>query len=177
MRLFFAIPLPGRLQAALREWQEKARGLGLAASYSRPEGMHLTLVFLGMVEAALLPELGAAASRVTSGTFELRTSALGVFPPRGNPRVVWLGLEPCPPLMALQTRLGEALKPLGFPSQGQPYAPHLTLARPKHRQLGLEWPKAPPPFHWAVQEMGLFESIPAGGGHRYELRGCWRFNG
>jgi 2'-5' RNA ligase len=179
MRLFFALPLPEALQAALAIWQRRAREAGLVAAFPRPEGLHLTLVFLGRVEPLLLPALGEAASVVAAqrGPFPLQSAQLGAFPTRGAPRVIWLGLEPSTPLGALQQELALALEPLGFPREEHPFAPHLTLARPKGSRVPGELPQAPAPISWTAGELVLYESLAAPTGQRYEKRGSWPLSG
>jgi 2'-5' RNA ligase len=55
---------------------------------------------------------------------------VGVFPDKGRPRVVWTGLrEVNGSLQDLQQRVEGAAKEAGFPAEGRPFKPHLTLAR------------------------------------------------
>lgn len=177
MRLFFALPLPEALLAGMAEWQRKAREAGLAAAYPRVEGLHLTLVFLGAVDPARLLDLGSAASAVASAVeaFPLRTSGLDAFPGQGAPKVIWLGLDASAPLNRLQDALAGALAPLDFPKDERPFAPHLTLARPKGRPPTL--PAAPSRFEWTASELALYESVAAVGGRRYEVKGRWPLSG
>jgi 2'-5' RNA ligase len=62
----------------------------------------------------------------------------GAFPGFDRPRVIWAGLEPDPALELLQHRVEQEFGPLGFPPDGRPFRPHLTLgraardARPRH---------------------------------------------
>lgn len=133
VRTFIAIGLPAEVRNSLARCQEM---LGAAAAryakWVNPEGIHLTLKFLGNVDDFKLPDLAEALRRSVSGlpSFRLSTGALGSFPSPRNPRVVWVGLEG--DLEALQTlhrAMEEALTPLGFPPEGRDFAPHLTLAR------------------------------------------------
>ena len=52
-----------------------------------------------------------------------------MFPDQRRPRVVWVGVEPVPALELLQHRVEQAFTPLGFPTEGRPFQPHLTLGR------------------------------------------------
>ena len=177
MRLFFALPLPEALGSALGEWQEEAKGRELAAAFPRPDGLHLTLVFLGKVDAGRLPALSSVGEAAASGRgpFNLRTANLGCFPAHGSARVLWLGLEPSTALGELQRTLAEALRPLGFPPEPRPFSPHLTLARPKGPGGRSLWPDAPPCCSWTALELRLYESLPSSAGQRYEPRAAWSF--
>jgi 2'-5' RNA ligase len=64
------------------------------------------------------------------GAFGLSLGRLGFFPNHRRPRVFWVGIEgEVERLTALARRVEETLSPLGFPTEGRPFAPHLTLAR------------------------------------------------
>jgi len=99
-----------------------------------PEGIHLTLKFLGNIEEPLVDKIGDILKRIADGArpFQLKVRNLGVFPNARQPRVLWVGVtdgdeESC----ALQQKIDEALQPLGFEKEKRAYHPHLTLARIK----------------------------------------------
>ncbi len=135
MRAFVALPLPdafeGRLGALMRELGPSVPGL----RFVRPEGMHLTLRFLGSATTEQLttmgPLLASAAERCGRG--EARVTGLGVFPERGAPRVLWLGLELPARYVALQRDCEAAAVAAGFAPEERPFRPHLTLGRWKDR--------------------------------------------
>lgn len=78
LRLFVGLGLPGALREDLGAWQ---RAQTLRAAWSHPEGLHLTLAFLGSRPRSALPELEALASPVAlRPSFELATTELGGFP-------------------------------------------------------------------------------------------------
>ena len=131
-RLFVAVELPEEWRRALGRLQEGLRARGLAGlRWVRPEGVHLTLKFLGGVPVPHVPRIEAAlrAAVVEPPDLELRLGAPGTFGgPR--PRVLWVGVTgDVPELAALQRRVEAALAPLGFAPEGRPFTPHLTLAR------------------------------------------------
>ncbi len=113
-----------------------------------PQGIHLTLAFLGDLTDEHLAEAmqaaKAAAPRVAP--FEVRLSHLGVFDTLLRPRVIWVGIdEPSGVLQQLHHTLNRELEKRGFAVEKRPFSPHLTLARikvplkPEERQslLGL----------------------------------------
>jgi RNA 2',3'-cyclic 3'-phosphodiesterase len=106
---------------------------GLPLKWVRPDGLHLTLKFLGDVDDAREPDLRTAL-RQAAGAGEARPVTLqiegfGVFPDFRRPRVVWAGVAPDPAVELLQHRVEQAFAPLGFPTEARAFRPHLTLGR------------------------------------------------
>lgn len=130
IRAFVAAPLPGDLVGTLTRLQDRLRP-GLKASWTRPEAMHLTLHFLGDVEATSVDAITAALRTTCGGVdaFAVAARGLGVFPSPRRPRVLWAGIDDAEPLVQLQRLLGESLRGCGVELDSRPYRPHLTLAR------------------------------------------------
>ena len=133
LRLFVACELPPAVRDALGRLQDelKARGAG-RLRWVRPEGIHLTLKFLGEVPAAKREavENALAGAVVSPFALDVRLGSLGGFGGRQRLHVIWVGLEgDVEGLAELAALIEEALGPLGFPREGRPFAPHLTLAR------------------------------------------------
>ena len=160
LRLFFALPLPADLCGALGRWQRAQPVIG---GWSRPEGLHLTLAFLGARAPEGLAQLEAIGEAVAAGhrAFELRTAALGAFPDPGRARVLWLGLAPSPDLERLSADLREALATAGKAFDPKPFRPHLTLARFR-RTSPVDMLLPPAPAGFTAAALVLFESQPQG---------------
>ena len=160
LRLFFGLPLPGELQAALDLWQRGHAGI---QGWSRPGGLHLTLAFLGERPAAALPSLEATAAAMASRhrPSPLCTAGLGGFPKAAAARVLWLGVEPSQALEALATDLRGGLAAAGEPFDAKPFRAHLTLARLRRPQPASAF-AAPAPAAFEVDRLVLFESGPQG---------------
>lgn len=143
MRLFLAIELPHdarhRLGDAVwsrRDWWEPE---GAAAHLRRvpPDNLHVTLKFLGEVPTDQVAAVRAAvrAAVVPCGPVALRPTSAGFFPPRGPARVFVAHLTGDTDRLArLHADVEAALGPLGFPREGRPFAPHVTLARARDRR-------------------------------------------
>ena len=97
-RTFVAIELPRALRAkVIGHIEQLRRELPDArASWSREDNLHLTLKFLGNVPVSEIPKLSDAIARAVSGVkpFDLSVSGCGVFPPKGRPNVLWIGVSP-----------------------------------------------------------------------------------
>lgn len=126
-RLFVAIDLPDTVKAPL---DGLSRELPLA-SWVRLEQLHLTLRFIGEVSQQTLSGAKQALQRVRFACFPLTLCGVGHFPPRSHPRVLWVGMEGCEPLLALQREVELALIDAGIPPEERPFSPHITLARLK----------------------------------------------
>ena len=132
MRCFIAISLPYELKAKISGIQEKLKAAGADVSWTRPEGMHLTLKFFGEIEDKRIPKIEKALDAVVDGipTFTLSVSGMGTFPDMRRPRVIWIGLkEDGGNLLRLQKGVEEELKKTGFPSEDRRFTPHITLGR------------------------------------------------
>jgi len=175
LRAFFAFEPGEALCAEVAEVAARLRArLGPAAEglrWTRPEGWHVTLRFLGSTEHAQVAEL-AQRARAALGTrepFALRLGAALAFPAR-RPRVLALDLEPHEPLRALAAVLERVAVSLGFPPEERPFRPHLTLARAKaglRRRPDLEGVAAPGRAVQAVREVALLRSETLPEGARY----------
>jgi 2'-5' RNA ligase len=132
VRLFVALDLSQEIRDALREPIAKFRPLAKTARWTRPEGMHVTLKFIGHVDANKLDAIRAALATVQSDSpVEMRVRGMGFFPDERRPRVLWCGIEASANLAPLAADAERALEPLGIPREERKFSPHLTLARLK----------------------------------------------
>jgi 2'-5' RNA ligase len=130
MRLFVAFDLPGEVRDAVRELITKLRPLCEGARWVRPEGMHVTLKFIGDVPVEKLDPIRAALANIQSGApVEIHFRGVGFFPSEHRPRVVWCGIEASENLPTLAADIERALVPLGIAPEKRKFTPHLTLAR------------------------------------------------
>lgn len=172
MRLFVAADLPEALKAAVEEQVvEPLRARLPAARWTRPEGRHLTLKFLGPVEDDRVAPIGRAlaAAAAVHAPFESGLENLGAFPSLRRPRVLWLGLGHGKAAMAaLAADVERLLEPEGFQPEGRPFNVHLTLARFKDpRPVGPLPAVAVPVERFPVGEVVLFASELRRDGARY----------
>jgi 2'-5' RNA ligase len=176
VRLFAAVNLPPDLRQAIHAAAAPLRDANLPVKWVEPEGVHLTLKFLGDVTPDRLPDLAAAVDRACAGVraFSVLLEGFGAFPAADRARVVWLGCEAAPPLELLQHAVEREYAALGFPVEGRPFRPHLTLgrARPRGGVRGLETPLEATAFaaSWSVTAVDLMESTLSRAGARYTPR-------
>lgn len=134
IRTFVAVEIPGNILSKIREVQEGIKGYGFKISWVRPENIHLTLKFLGNIEAVDVEKISNAISNTAKGytPISLAAKGIGVFPDIRRPRVLWVGLTgQIETLVNLQKTLDENLKAFGFPEEKRSFKGHLTLGRIK----------------------------------------------
>jgi len=139
VRCFVAVAIPGAVRAALGDVQASLRDRLHGARWVRPEGIHLTLRFLGEIDETMRDSLGKSLRdpvKRCGPAFALRIGGVGTFPPRGRPRVLWIGLESpvddpqaLDRLAVLQSSLERTVHAAGLAPETRPFHPHLTLAR------------------------------------------------
>jgi 2'-5' RNA ligase len=172
LRLFVAVDVPGAIKTAIeRDVVEPLRPLLSGARWSRPEGRHLTLKFLGEVAEERVGVVGEAVSEAASEHvgFHAAFDVLGGFPTLRRPRVLWIGIGPgSDELTALAASVERTLGPLGFPTEDRPFHPHVTLARfPKPGVVGALPEPVVPRETFVVAELVLFRSQLHPKGARY----------
>lgn len=130
MRAFVAIDLPKELHAALSREQSVLRRAAPDARWTRPEGIHLTLKFLGEITDRQCERVREALGQFgPRQKFIVEVKGFGFFPDVRRPRVFWAGVEAPPALEQLAEDVEKAATRLGFAPENRPFKPHLTLAR------------------------------------------------
>ncbi len=142
MRTFIAIEIPEETRQGLRDAQRVLRTDAVDAGWPKPEGIHLTLKFLGEVPEPRIPDITKALVSAAAGSrmFRLAVNGTGTFPNARNARVVWAGLGgeiEC--LNRLQASVEDAMERAGFDREARVFTPHLTLGRIKYIRSRDAW--------------------------------------
>lgn len=145
MRLFIAINFNDGFKKSLSSVINELRGAARQGNFTRPENLHLTLVFIG--ETTKTEMIKRAMDGIKAERFVLNIKGLGKFNREGGD-IYWLGVEQNPVLASVYEQLCDKLNMSGFTIKKQDYTPHLTLGR----QVIL-----PESFNWQV----FARSIPA----------------
>jgi 2'-5' RNA ligase len=131
LRSFIAIELPESVRTALSELQSELKECGADVRWVKPEGIHLTLKFLGDVkeeDVDHVVKLIEGACRKYKA-FNLEIAGAGVFPNKRSPRVLWVGINGNGTFKALQSEIDDAMDSMGFEKENRKFIPHLTLGR------------------------------------------------
>jgi 2'-5' RNA ligase len=141
----------------------------------RDAGLHLTLKFLGEVAEDRVPAVEEAFVGACAGTPRLTLSVreFGAFPSTRRPKILWAGFGADPALELLAHRIEQQFESLGFPVEGRPFRPHVTLGRIKEGTwlpvgAAAELEEARPAATSLADRAVLFESRlgPGGALHR-----------
>jgi 2'-5' RNA ligase len=140
VRLFIAIEIEDEAKHAIALEQKRlADAMSVSRlRWTRPEQMHMTLVFLGEIHEEhvepIVSSLKSLEQEVLVQPFDMTFGGTGVFPPRGAPRVLWLGVTGgAESASAVHTEVMRRLGDLDRHDAERPFHPHVTLAR---------WPKS-----------------------------------
>ena len=180
IRSFIAIELPEEVKTGLHRLQAE---LNLPQhtfiKCVAPEGIHLTLKFLGNISPQKVAEITGVMEQASQGIspFQLQITEVGAFPNMRQPRVLWVGIKgELDKLIGWQKRIDNGLAPLGFAKETRPFTPHLTLARVREgcspgdrRSLGELVMKTPVKLNYSleVNSLNLMKSQLLPGGAVY----------
>ena len=133
IRSFIAIELPEEVKKGLRRLQNELRlPEHNFVKWVSPDGIHLTLKFLGNIPSQRVAELTRVMEQASHGVspFQIEVTEVGAFPNMRQPRVLWVGIKgDIDKLVAWQQHLDNGLVSLGFAKEARAFTPHLTLAR------------------------------------------------
>ena len=177
MRLFAAVPLPESGRADVVAVLARLRATGWPVRWVSDANVHLTLKFFGEVAPERLDVIAEAVQVAAAGAepMVMRLGGLGAFPSDRHPRIVWLGVEAPPSLELLQDRLERTAEGIGFPPEGAPFRPHITLGRLREGQRlparAIEqFDGAQPGQPFVADQVILYESVLTVRGPEYTAR-------
>ena len=132
VRTFIALEAPDSFRDIAVKLQNELTKFKCRISWTKKAGMHLTLKFLGDIDANQIDAIAEMLEKTASGfsPFEVKLGSPGAFGGK-NPRVLWLGLLAPSTLGELAVAIDKAMHGLGFPLENRKFHPHLTLGRVK----------------------------------------------
>jgi RNA 2',3'-cyclic 3'-phosphodiesterase len=180
LRLFVAARLPEELRSSLASAILPVAREARSLSPVRPEAMHVTLRFVGETEPARVEELRALLRDARLGTpaFRATLGGYGRFPPRGQPRVLYVGFRSGEEgFQSLWREVAALTRGFGDGEPESSFVPHVTLARNRRGDLSPELPSLRSlvgfldglSVELRVQAASLFESVLERGGPRHTL--------
>lgn len=168
MRVFIGFRLPDAIQKQLIAVQEEVKRASLKGSFTDPENFHLTMRFIGAVDAEEKSAIEAVLARCAEGQapFLIETAELGNFFKK-NKRIIWLGIKENSRLHQLYDQLNAALLEQKITVADEVgFIPHLTLGR--GIVLSQDWESLckvhlPPARQMPITALTLFESVRLNG--------------
>lgn len=170
-RLFFALWPDDAVRSELARLASGGpRGAGRLVP---AENLHLTLAFLGHLDAGTRACVEAAADGISAGPFELVFTRLGCWP---RPRVLWAGTQDTPAaLVELVYALRRGMTGCGLRAETRPYRAHVTLAR--KTRVPADFHAACEPVRWRADAFDLVESKTLSAGAHYRRLRRWPLGG
>ena len=171
VRAFFAVELNGPVRGALAEAVESLRSEPWAAPvrWVRSENLHLTLRFLGDIEADVVPALAERVRQhiASIAPFELSVASIALFPERRRPRAVAaeVSQEARGPLETLARAVETGVVAQGMKPEERRFRAHITLGRIRGRLAALPGIDTPfSPARLLVRDVVLYRSelVPTG---------------
>lgn len=162
-RLFAALWPPAAISAQLAELTAMLHAEWGGRSISELN-QHITIEFLGAVNAARVVDVAGALHAAAGAPFELQLDALEY---RKHGGILWARATRVPEsLQALARALRARLRALGFAVENRALLPHVTLLRDARRPAR---PAAMAPACWTADEITLVRSQLGRSGARYEV--------
>ncbi len=180
MRLFVAVNIPEAVKTSLEKAQKELREAlpNSRIGWTKAQQFHLTLKFLGEVEAGALRALSQAVRGACApfASMALRAEQVGFFPNLRRPRVIWAAVRDADgELRRLQEAVEMATRAWALPEAGKEFSGHATLGRIKALAKGEEatlerlWRKMETIFfgEWVADRVVIFKSElrPEGAAH------------
>ncbi|MDQ7053850.1 MAG: RNA 2',3'-cyclic phosphodiesterase [candidate division KSB1 bacterium] len=134
IRAFICFEISDALRQYLETIIEDGRRFKEAISWTRPGNIHLTLKFLGNIDAQQREAVSGVLQKLTGAfrAFAVNIDRLGAFPNFRRPRVFWAGSHADnPALQRLVAQLEDELGTYGFEKENRRFTPHLTIGRVK----------------------------------------------
>jgi len=167
-RLFVGIRPPPPIRDMLIDRMEALD----AARWQDDSQLHVTLRFVGEVDARMADDLVASLESVDGSPFPLSLAGVGHFERKGRAHTLWAGLGESEALSRLQRSVEAACRRAGLPPETRKFAPHITIARlnggtaPIGPWMASQGDLASQP--WIVDAFILFESHLSATGALYE---------
>lgn len=130
-RLFTALEIPRNAAMSL----SLLRGGLQGARWIDVENYHLTIRFIGDVDAPTADRVAEALDRVRRVEFPLGLCGVGAFGSK-RPHSIWAGVRPCEELNDLQADIERCCARAGLPGDGRKFKPHVTIARLRNKSAG-----------------------------------------
>jgi len=175
MRVFAAIPLSDEARTVVSAVRDRLLEHSWPVRWVRDEGLHLTVRFYGEVPEDMVDGLGESLAQAIGpmDPMGIGLGALGVFPTRRKPRVIWMGVDAPPDLELLQDRVERAAMAQGYPAANETYRPHVTLGRVQRRAVLSEdvagtLDTVDETIEFLADQVVLYRSRTERGGARYD---------
>ncbi len=181
-RIFIGIDISEEARSAVAAYTEDLRrGFPtVRVGWEGLEKLHLTLKFLGEVDEREVLAIAGAAERAASVVrpYSAALESTGSFPPKGDPRILWIGLVDDGSTAELATSIGKQCESLGFEMEKRKFSPHLTIGRLREPRSSRDLTRVHTrrqfgPVTFEISQITVFESKLAPTGSTYHRFGSY----
>ena len=150
-RIFIAVNLPKEIRKQLVNYQSKWPELPI--KWTKPENLHITLIFLGDVNDSEIVETCKISKEIIEQhySFGINLNQICYGPPKKMPpRMIWVKGQKSQELSDLKKALESALlEKVNFHQENRAFSPHINLGRIKT----WDWSKIEPEERPEVNEI------------------------
>ena len=132
LRIFVAVELSAEHKTKLKEIQTQLKSPGIDVRWVDPGQYHITLKFLGAVEAPRMEFIRDMIQKIAQRTlpFNITLKGLGAFPSIEKPQIIWIGItKGHDDLENLNTALESQFHSEGFNQDSRKFHAHVTLGK------------------------------------------------
>ncbi len=172
-----AVPLPPEAERTTVETMRRLKAANWPVRWVGEDGLHVTIKFFGEITSDRVDALAELLERATREMppVTMSLTGLGCFPNTARPKVLYSEAEADAGLELLQDRIERGAEQLGFPPEGRPFRPHVTLGRVREgHRLPSGWHDVAagvtPVEPFLIDRVVLFESELGDGAPRYVAR-------
>ena len=169
IRAFIAFELPPEVKTYLGEVISGLRRNRAPVRWVNPEGLHVTLKFLGDIEEKIIPSLSRQLNDIAASYMQLQVSFsnLGAFPDVRRPRVIWAGLRGDTAMMTeIAGKIDRMCMSFGMEKEKRPFRAHITIGRLKVPSM-VDLAQELRDTGFTIQNVILYQSELSSQGARY----------
>ena len=166
-RLFFALWPNNEIRKQIDSFNKSIKSGNLKKV--QRDNLHITLVFLGNVDAKSETILRQSVESISVQPFVLQFDQLNYWQ---KPRILCLATQQYDTqLSILVNALKKAAEQCSIKTEKRPYQPHITLARKARTKIEVKTPR----ITWQAQSFCLVESCSTTNGVHYQVLQSWNF--
>ena len=167
-KLFFALWPNDETRKQITKFNQSIKSAGL--KQVKPGNLHVTLVFLGNVDAESEVMIRERVEHIIVQPFVLHFDQLDFW---RKPRILCLSTQQYDPqLLVLVNALKSMVEQCGIKTEERSYKPHITLARKAHELIEIDVL----PIEWQARAFCLVQSSSTTNGVHYQVLQRWNFN-
>ena len=130
VRAFIALELSDEIKERLTAVQQTLRRCRARLTFVEPKNIHVTVKFLGEIDAKDLPKIRESLQKITFTPFTVTAGKVTVNNPK-RPHTIWCAIDDAGEGAKIFQLIEDALIPFGITREARRFTPHATVARVK----------------------------------------------